>query len=96
MLLSGKHHRGPEQRRSVRRKLGLPAQIDCGGGLPPQGCILSDVSATGAKLIANTAADLPEQFDLLLAGETGPRRRSLVVWRSKNEVGVRFIVAAQR
>ncbi len=96
MMVNSKNHKGPEQRRSLRRKLGVAAKIDCGGGLPPQGCILSDISATGAKIVAITALDLPEEFDLLLAGERGPRRRSHVVWRSENQVGVRFLVAPDK
>jgi hypothetical protein len=84
--------RGPEQRRSARRKLGVPIKIDCGDDAPARACILSDVSATGARLVTMAADDLPEQFELLLAGDRGPRRKAAVVWRSKNQVGVRFLI----
>ena len=94
-MVGSRAHKGPDKRRSVRRKLGVPVKIDCGGGLPLQPCILSDVSATGARLMAITAPDIPQEFDLLLAGESGPRRHSVVVWRTDTQLGVRFVPAAK-
>ena len=96
MIVNSKRSKEPERRRAPRRRLGLVAKIDCGGGLPFHGCILSDVSSTGAKLVSVTAPNLPDEFDLLLAGESGPRRRSIVVWRTKTSLGVRFLAQPQK
>lgn len=95
MMFDSRAHRGPDKRRSVRRKLGVPVKIDCGDGMPLHACILSDVSATGARLVAITAPQIPQEFDLLLAGEAGPRRHSVVVWRTDTQLGVRFVRAAK-
>jgi len=96
MIVNSKRSKEPERRRAARRRLGVAVKIDRGGGLPLEGCILSDVSSTGAKLVSITAPDLPDEFDLLLAGEAGPRRRSTVVWRTKNSLGVRFLAQPQK
>jgi hypothetical protein len=87
-------NRGPEHRRSPRRKLGVPARINWAEAISPQACILADISATGARLTTIAAEDLPEQFDLLLAGDNGPRRRAVVVLRKKSNIGVRFIYSS--
>jgi len=96
MMVNSKRVKTTEQRRAPRRKLGVAVQIDCGGDLPPQRCVLSDVSSTGAKLVSVAAPDVPDEFDLLLAGENGPRRRSAVVWRTKTSLGVKFVIQPQK
>jgi hypothetical protein len=86
-------YNGREHRRAERRKLGRPASIDVGDGSPLHPCVISDISATGAKLVALTAGSVPDQFDLLLAGASGPRRKANVMWRAGSSLGVRFVSA---
>lgn len=95
MAVQGPKYRGREHRRAERRRLGRPATLDIGKDAPLQPCIISDISATGAKLIVVTAASVPDQFDLLLAGRNGPRRISQVAWRSGTMLGVRFIAGPE-
>jgi hypothetical protein len=87
-----KKQNGREHRRADRRKLGRPASIYVGEDAPLHPCVISDISASGAKLVALTANLLPDVFELLLAGASGPRRKSNVVWRAGSMLGVRFEV----
>jgi len=54
------------------------------------GCVLSDVSDTGARIEVQDSAVLPEHFLLLLSANGAARRYCQVVWRQPNKVGVKF------
>jgi len=54
------------------------------------GCVLSDVSDTGARLDVEDSAAVPEHFMLLLSGTGSARRSCRVVWRQPGHVGVAF------
>ena len=71
--------------------LGYPAKIDPQDGTPPHACTLFDISQTGAKLIAQTTAEIPYEFTLLLGKAL---RRCRVVWKNHRQVGVRFLPPA--
>jgi PilZ domain len=51
-------------------------------------CILNDLSAGGAKLSGVRANTIPDEFRLRTPN--GDRRTCDVVWRTDNELGVRF------
>jgi PilZ domain len=51
-------------------------------------CILSDLSAGGAKLSGIRANTIPDEFRLRIPN--GDRRTCDVVWRTDDELGVRF------
>jgi hypothetical protein len=51
-------------------------------------CILSDLSAGGAKLSGVRANTIPDEFRLRTPN--GDRRTCHVVWRTDHELGVRF------
>lgn len=55
-----------------------------------RGCVLSDISDTGARIAVETADELPDRFVLLLSGNGSPRRKCRVVWRQPTQVGVNF------
>jgi hypothetical protein len=54
------------------------------------GCVLSDISDTGARLDVEDAKALPDLFMLLLSGTGSARRSCRVIWRSPGQVGVAF------
>jgi hypothetical protein len=54
------------------------------------GCVLSDISDTGARIDVEDAANLPDRFMLLLSGTGSARRRCRIVWRAPAQVGVAF------
>ncbi len=55
-----------------------------------QGCTLSDISDTGARIDIETAEELPDHFTLLLSGNGAPQRKCRVVWRQPTQIGVNF------
>ena len=54
------------------------------------GCVLADISDTGARLDVDDSKVLPDRFMLLLSGTGSARRDCRLIWRSPNQVGVAF------
>lgn len=54
------------------------------------GCVLSDISDTGARLDVEDSAAMPDRFRLLLSGSGSARRDCRVVWRAPAQIGVAF------
>lgn len=52
--------------------------------------LVANISESGAKLILPDQIEVPDRFMLLLSSRFGPRRICSVVWRTKDEIGVRF------
>ena len=79
-----------KERRSVaRRVINRVAQYHSGMGALPRTCMVTDISAGGARLYSE--ADMPETFTLAVSGEDADiRRECRVVWRLGGEVGVTF------
>ena len=50
-------------------------------------CLVSDFSATGARLCGTASIPIPDRFDLLVLGLAIPAR---VVWRAAESIGVIF------
>ena len=55
------------------------------------GCVLADISDTGARLDVEDAKKVPDRFMLFLSGRNGKARRYChVVWRAPEQLGVEF------
>jgi len=54
------------------------------------GCVLSDISDTGARIDVEDSKALPERFVLLLSSNGSARRTCRVMWRKPQQVGVKF------
>jgi hypothetical protein len=80
-----------EKRKDYRQSLKYPAKIDVGDGTPHLPCILTDVSASGARVIVEAPDKIPERFMLLLAAEHRTSRRCKVMWRDENQLGLAFL-----
>lgn len=64
-----------------------------------QGCLLSDISETGARIDIDEAEAVPERFLLWLSANGSARRICRVVWRKPHQIGVKFelrLAAADR
>ena len=85
-----------DRRGSPRQALGRDVLVYTEDGKPIGACQLCDVSASGARLsmAGRTMDKLPEEFILVLAKRAKVNRRCRVVWRSQDEVGVRFSIRA--
>lgn len=78
-----------EKRLSPRRNTMIEASIVFDGGRQRLGCIIRNLSATGAKIEVNKVVGVPNTFDLFAAGYHPHACR--VVWRSLKEIGVEFV-----
>jgi PilZ domain len=58
-------------------------------------CTVRDISDTGARLRLESSLGVPDTFELIIETD-GFEADCEVVWRSKNEVGVRFLGAPRR
>ncbi len=82
-----------EKRKDHRQTLKYPAKLDLGDGTPFISCILTDVSASGARVAVEFPDKIPDTFSLLLAPEHQALRRCKVMWREDNQIGVEFLKA---
>jgi PilZ domain len=86
----------PWERRGVQRRvINRVAQYRCGLGALPRVCMVTDISASGARLYSE--ADMPETFTLSVTVEDADiKHECRVVWRLGGEVGVTFIDGCAR
>jgi hypothetical protein len=87
-----------EQRKAARRPMRYTAWI----AIAPKkmhGCVLSDISETGARIDIDDSAIVPDRFPLFLSRNGSARRVCTVVWRKPKQLGVTFgtlLAAADR
>lgn len=75
-----RHSRGPSQQ---------PAMIIVASNLPPISCTVIDISEAGAGLWAGSTFGIPDNFDLLIDGDT-MKRACRVIWKETHKFGVQF------
>ena len=80
---------GRERRKAKRHLLRYGAWLVLADGTLSE-CVLSDISETGARLMVDDSALVPEKFVLVLSRNGAVRRCCKVVWRNPQEVGVKF------
>jgi hypothetical protein len=87
-----------DKRKSPRRPMRYTAWL----GLEANqlhGCVLSDISATGARVDVEDSKPIPDEFMLLLSSNGAAQRKCCVVWRKPRQIGVKFerrLAAAER
>jgi len=74
-------------RREVRRPIEVSGSIISDDGMCNP-CTVSNLSSKGAKLTVLSRGDLPEEFDLSVAGS---RHRSRLIWRAGLHAGIQFV-----
>jgi len=81
-----------DKRKKPRRSIELTVKIVTAREIfAPSDLKLYDISETGARIKSRTLASVPDEFCLVL--RTDLSRWCRVVWRDKDEAGVRFIAA---
>lgn len=80
-----------ELRKHTRKPFHWRAMI-MAGNETPRSCTVTDVSESGARLKIDKPYELPEKFVLLLSSSGNARRLCRVIWRSKKDAGVKFLV----
>ena len=80
-----------EKRRAPRQDVRWKGLIhdDQGSILAP--CLMTNVSASGAKLVMEAGINVPDWFVLTLARNANVRRNCEVVWRAARSIGVCFV-----
>jgi PilZ domain len=84
-------YRGPERRKFPRKTVIDTAWIDADDGTPPHVCVLWDISEGGARLTLASHKALPDKFILRKTRDDANGKRCVVVWRSPEEIGIRFL-----
>ena len=79
-----------KEKRKARRRRCVTAPGWRSTGEQRHGCVVSDVSDTGARIDVQDSKILPDHFVLLLTGNGSARRYCRVVWRKPAQVGVKF------
>jgi hypothetical protein len=79
-----------ENRTNRRNRFHYKALIEFGDNLQQRPCIIWDISQLGARISAETVADLPNTFDVVLAERGNVRRLCHVQWRFDNQLKVLF------
>jgi len=78
-----------EKRRTRRQPMRYTAWV----ALTPterHGCVVSDVSDSGARIDVQDTKILPDCFVLLLTSSGSARRFCRIMWRKPTQVGVKF------
>lgn len=78
-----------DKRNALRRPMRYTAWLALKAG-QLHGCVLSDISDTGARIDVEDSTTVPDNFMLLLSNNGSARRKCRVVWRKPRQVGVKF------
>jgi hypothetical protein len=79
-----------ERRGSPRRKTRFKATVVYGPDRTTAGCVVRDLSETGARLRLEAADVTPTRFHLIWQAERAVLEVE-AVWRSNGEIGVKFL-----
>jgi len=79
-----------ELRKHARKQFHWQAKIFTANEAP-RSCSVTDVSQSGARLKVEKPDELPEKFFLVLTTTGKTRRLCRVIWRSKKDLGVKFV-----
>ncbi len=79
-----------DARRNTRKRTFLAAYAKVGEDRLPTACLVRDVSQTGARILLDATAEVPEVFDLHINGRDQLWRVE-TVWRRGAEIGVRLL-----
>jgi len=82
-------HRGRENRKAPRRKVGTDGWIRLEGGFAVRSCKVVDLSTTGVQINVNGAEVVPTTFSFLET-RTGHGRRARVIRRRGSQIGAEF------
>ena len=78
-----------EKRKAPRQRLRYTAWVALSAE-ERHGCVLSDVSESGARIDVQDSKIVPDCFVLMLTNNGAARRYCRVVWRKPTQIGVKF------
>lgn len=59
-------------------------------GKPLHGCVVADISESGARLNVEDLETIADEFMLVLSRRGDAQRKCRVVWRKQRQIGVEF------
>jgi hypothetical protein len=80
---------GVESRRAPRERVLLQARVSYAGGSTSFPCLVTQISATGAKIAINDEAAMPEYFQIAIP-QRGIDSGARLVWRRAGYAGIAF------
>jgi PilZ domain len=80
-----------DKRKSQRKSFDRRAWIDSVDGSPLAECVIGNMSDKGAKLVFESAPELPGEFILRLSVDGRVARKCRMAWTSNNDIGVQFV-----
>jgi uncharacterized protein YceH (UPF0502 family) len=83
------HRRASENRSHSRVRALMAGRIVFNKGRSSVDCVVRNITDAGAKLSVSAAANVPDQFELVLPHKRATRRARLI-WRRLDEIGVAF------
>ena len=89
----GRPNSATDKRRAPRQDVRWKGLVHDEKGTAIATCIMTNVSAGGAKLDLEAGTDVPDCFVLTLARNAAVRRTCEVVWRAATSVGVCFVTS---
>jgi hypothetical protein len=78
-----------DKRTKPRRRVAKAAKIAYGDYVFVRDCSVRDLSATGARLTTKDAHEVPDEFQLVLMTDR-LLRKSRVIWRRGDDIGISF------
>jgi hypothetical protein len=82
---------GIENRKSIRRVIGLNAALFDEQQSMLGTCTIRDMSGHGAMLKLSAATSVPDEFILVLSRDGNVRRRCRIVRRTESEIAAQFV-----
>jgi hypothetical protein len=86
---------GRGRRKSLRREFEYVVKLVAPNQTHWNGFII-DISDSGAQLEVLNPQDVPDEFSMLIGGQSTVQRICRVVWRSDARLGVRFVRQPER
>ena len=80
---------GAEARRAPRERVLLQASVSYAGGSTSFPCLVTQISATGAKIAVNDDVAMPEYFQIAIP-QRGTDCGARLVWRRAGHAGIAF------
>ena len=79
------------KKREARKSLRQPGWIMLEGGFARRGCLVEDLSSSGARITVDDNNTLPAKLRLAFTRDARSGRSCEVVWRRGKTVGVKFV-----
>jgi PilZ domain-containing protein len=79
-----------EQRRAIREHVDFPAWIQSDLEPVHSDCTVLDVSDGGARILVSARTRVAKEFWLVFSRDGTRRRRCRIVWRSEDQIGLRY------